>query len=59
MSQRVFGVPGTDELNELARLLAKLQETARELPVGVEREEAMRQISNFERRLATLVARAA
>jgi hypothetical protein len=46
-------------LNELARLLAKLQETARELPVGVEREEAMRQISNFERRLATLVARAA
>jgi hypothetical protein len=59
VSQRVFGVPGTDELNELARLLAKLQETARELPVGVEREEAMRQISNFERRLATLVARAA
>lgn len=59
MSQRVFGVPGTDELNELVRLLAKLQETARELPVGGEREEVMRQISNFERRLATLVARAA
>ena len=59
MSQRVVGVPGTDELNELARLLARLQETARALPAGAERDEAVKQIGNFERRFATLVARAA
>jgi len=59
VSQRVVGVPGTDELNELARLLARLQETARALPAGAERDEAVKQIGNFERRFATLVARAA
>jgi hypothetical protein len=59
VSQRVIGVPGTDELNELARMLAKLRETAQGLPAGVERDEAVRQIGNFERRFATLVARAA
>ncbi len=59
MSQCVIGVPETDELNELARLLVRLRETAQGLPAGSERDEALRQIGNFERRFATLVARAA
>jgi len=46
-------------LNELARLLARLLETAQRLPAGTERDEAVKQIGNFERRFATLVARAA
>jgi hypothetical protein len=46
-------------LNELAQLLANLQETAQGLPAGAERDEVIRQIGGFERRFATLVARAA
>jgi hypothetical protein len=37
----------------------RLWETAQGLPSGTERDEAVRQIGNFERRLATLVAGAA
>ena len=59
MSQCVVGVSRTDELNELARLLANLRETAQRLPAGAERDEAIGQIGSFERRFATLVARAA
>jgi hypothetical protein len=46
-------------LNELAQLLANLRDTAQRLPVGAERDEAVRQIDNFGKRFATLVARAA
>jgi hypothetical protein len=59
VSQWVIGVPETDELNELARLLVRLWETAQGLPAGTERDDALRQIGNFERRFAALVARAA
>jgi hypothetical protein len=40
-------------------MLARLRETAQGLPAGTDRDEAVRQIGNFERRFATLVARAA
>jgi hypothetical protein len=47
------------ELNELARLLAKLRETAQGLPAGAERDEAFKEIDSFAKRIATLVERAA
>ena len=47
------------ELNELVRLLASWQETARGLAVGTERDEAVKQIGGFERRIATFIERAA
>lgn len=59
MSQCVVGVSRTDELNELAQLLANLRDSAQRLPVGAARDEAVRQIDNFGKRFATLVARAA
>jgi hypothetical protein len=40
-------------------MLTKLRETAQRLPAGADRDEAVRQVGNFERRFATLVARAA
>jgi hypothetical protein len=46
-------------LNELVQLLASLRETAESLPAGAERDEAVRQISGFERRIATFIERAA
>ena len=58
MSQCVVGVSRT-ELNELVRLLASLQETARGLPAGTERDEAVRQIGGFGRGIATFIERAA
>jgi len=58
VSQYVVGVSKT-ELNELVRLLESLQKTARGLPAGTERDEAVKQIGSFERRIATFIARAA
>jgi hypothetical protein len=48
----------TDELKDIARLLASLWETAQRLPEGLERQNAFRQIGSFQRRVAALVARA-
>jgi hypothetical protein len=46
-------------LNELVQLLASLRETAHGLPAGTEKDEAVRLIGGFERRIATFIARAA
>jgi hypothetical protein len=46
-------------LNELVRLLESLRKTALGLPVGIERDEAIKQIGSFESRIATFIARAA
>jgi hypothetical protein len=58
VSQYVVGVSKT-ELNELVQLLASLRKTAQGLPAGTEKDEAVRQIGGFERRIATFIARAA
>ena len=47
-----------DELEDLARLLASLWETAQRLPEGSERQDAFRQIGRFHKRVAALVTRA-
>jgi hypothetical protein len=59
LDQCAVGVSEIDKLNDLARLLASLWETARRLPEGKERENAFMQIEGFQRRVAALVARAA
>jgi hypothetical protein len=46
-------------LSELVQLLESLREAANGLPAGTERDEAVRQIAGFERRIATFIARAA
>jgi hypothetical protein len=51
-------MPEADELKDIARLLANLWEAAQRLPEGSERQDAFRQISNFQRRVAVLVERA-
>jgi hypothetical protein len=58
LSRRTIGMPEADELKDIARLLANLWEAAQRLPEGSERQDAFRQISNFQRRVAVLVERA-
>jgi len=58
LSRRTVGMSETDELKDVARLLASLWEAAQRLPEGSERQDAFRQIGSFQRRVAALVARA-
>ena len=48
-------VPEISELKELAQLLGSLLETAERLPEGAERQAALEQIADFERRLAAFI----
>ena len=57
LSQRAVGIPETDELKEMAQLLANPGEAAQRLPEGSERQDALRQIDGFHWRVAALVAR--
>ena len=57
MSRRTVGMPETDELKDMTRLLASLWEAAQRLPEGSERQDAFRQIGTFHRRVAALIAR--
>jgi len=58
LSRRTIGMPEVDELKDIARLLGNLWEAAQRLPEGSERQDAFRQIGNFQRRVAVLVTRA-
>jgi hypothetical protein len=48
----------TDQLKDIALLLASLWEAAQRLPEGSERQDAFREINSFQRRVAALVTRA-
>jgi hypothetical protein len=58
LSRRTAGMPETDELKDMTRLLVSLWEAAQRLPEGSERQDAYRQIGSFHRRVAALIARA-
>jgi hypothetical protein len=58
LSQRKVGMPEFNELIDMARLLVNLWEAAQRLPQGSERRDALRQISDFQGRVAALVTRA-
>jgi hypothetical protein len=58
LSRRTVGMPETDELKDMTRLLVSLWEAAQRLPEGSERQDAYRQIGSFHRRVAALIARA-
>jgi hypothetical protein len=49
-------VSGTGKLKELTQLLLHLFETARRLPDGPAQQAAFREIKDFQRRLARLIA---
>ena len=55
MSQRAIGISEIDELKETVQLLASLWEAAQRLPEGSDRQEALKQIGGFQRRLEALV----
>jgi hypothetical protein len=58
LSRRTVGMPEADELKDVARLLGNLWEAAQRLPEGSERQDAFRQIGDFQRRVAVFVKRA-
>ena len=58
LSRRTIGISEADELRDIARMLASLWEAAQRLPEGSERQDAVRQIGSFHRRVAAVVARA-
>ena len=47
--------PATSELQELTRLLLDLLEAAQRLPEGPERQAALKQINDFQQRLAKFI----
>jgi hypothetical protein len=55
MSGAAQQVPKFSDVRELVILLANLLGTAQQLPRGPERTAAFEQISDFQRRLGTLV----
>lgn len=55
MSEYAVEVPDTNKLKELVHLQASLWEAAQRLPKGTEREDALREISGFQNRLATFI----
>jgi len=57
LSQSEVGISETDKLNEMVQLLASLYEAAQRLPDASERQEALRQIGGFQRRMATFIRR--
>ena len=57
LSRRAVGISETHELQEMAQMLASLCEAAQRLPEGPERQNALREIDGYQRRLAALVAR--
>jgi hypothetical protein len=58
VSRRTVGMPETDELKDMMRLLASLWDAAQRLPEGSERQDAFRQIGSFHRRVTALISRA-
>jgi hypothetical protein len=58
LSQHTVGMHEFDELIDMTRLLVNLWEAAQRLPEGSERQDAFKQISGFQRRVAALVTRA-
>jgi hypothetical protein len=57
LSQSEVGISETDKLKEIVQLLASLWEGAEQLPAGSERQEALRQIGGFQKRVAALIRR--
>jgi hypothetical protein len=47
--------PATSELQELTRLLLDLLEAAQRLPEGPEQQAALKQIDDFQQRLAKFI----
>ncbi|MGY8683883.1 hypothetical protein Q2941_39835 [Bradyrhizobium sp. UFLA05-153] len=47
----------SSDIRELMDLLAKLFDTAKQLPPGSERAQAMEEISGYQRRLSALIKR--
>lgn len=56
LSRRAVG-RSEHELQEMTQMLASLCQAAQRLPEGPERQNAIREIDGFQRRLAALVAR--
>jgi hypothetical protein len=56
LSQRV-GMAETDRLKEIVQLQARLWEAAQRLPEGSERQDVLRQIGGFQRRIAAFIRR--
>jgi hypothetical protein len=50
-------VPENEKLKEIVQLQASLWRTAQHLPAGAERENALREIGSFQRRMTALIRR--
>jgi hypothetical protein len=52
LSQSAVKVPDLNQMQEVVTLLANLRDTAHQLPEGSERQNALREISGYQIRMA-------
>ena len=57
LSDCAVRVPENEKLKEIVQLQASLWRTAQHLPAGAERENALREIGSFQRRMTALIRR--
>jgi len=57
LSDCAVRVPEIEELKEIVQLQANLWHAAQRLPVGAERENALREIRGFQNRMTTFIWR--
>jgi hypothetical protein len=55
LNQRAVGISESDKLKEIVQLLVSLWEAAERLPEGSGRQDALRQIGSFERRMVAFI----
>ena len=55
LSDCAIRVPEIEKLKEIVQLQASLWDSARHLPAGAEKENALREIGNFQRRMTALI----
>jgi hypothetical protein len=55
LSQHAVGISESDKLKEIVQLLVSVWEAAERLPEGSERQNALRQIGTFERRVVAFI----